>query len=80
MSSIVSVVQAAFTFPALKENYVQPFGKEILERTWECMMQLFKKPACAKKPCLHCIKLMRGINLEAELSGLWTFYLMSATL
>lgn len=78
LSSIGSVIKAAFTFPALKENYIEPFGKEILESTWDCVMQLFKKPAHAKKPCLHYVKLMQGINLEAELSGLWTFYLRSA--
>ena len=64
------MIQAAFTFPAVKENYIEPSGKEILESTWECVMQLFKKPAHAKKPCLHYINLMQGINLAAELSGL----------
>lgn len=31
LSSIGSGIQAAFTSPALKENYIEPFGKEILE-------------------------------------------------
>lgn len=30
LSSIVSVIQAAFTLPALNENYIEPFGKEFL--------------------------------------------------
>lgn len=80
VNAIVSVIHAAFTRAALKENYIGPFGKEILETTWACVMQLSKKPAHAKMPCLHYIKLVQGINLEAELSGLWTLYCSSTVL